>query len=536
VTARQHRGGDVDALVAEGLARYRAGDVDGALAAWEHALAADPGEPRALGYVDYVRQNYEELSGQAGLGGELLIPFGLSAADDDSGYEISILRDDPPAAAPLGPPPSVDDGWGLDGEDEPTWFARAAIEPDDELASTGELELDAHLPPAAELELDADLPPAVRVDDVPRAAFDLSEPDPGFDLGGAAAPDRRAAGFGDEDSTHDFQAARGGAELGFDLGLFEPDLDLPPVPSPAGAAGAGEGDGDPVGDFGPPDPTGELTRERLTKPDRTTARLAPDVVRQLGRDLVGARPIGPDEPTSDAWPALELDLDLAQPGEDPDPPPPSLVERSERPTADMVVRPHTGDPHAPVQIEELVLPPPVAAATAVVDDDTAERAGPDTPPLDDAGDLAAALSEEIDREAVPFETLDQRIRRRIAALIDRALAASRAGRHPVAMAAIDLALTEAPDAAAAQKLIHKSRDTILECYYRYFGDLSVQPVMAASFDQLTGHRLDSRAAFLLSRIDGTLSYEEILDVAGMGRLEACRHLALLLWRGLIRGS
>ncbi|KAB2895826.1 MAG: tetratricopeptide repeat protein, partial [Kofleriaceae bacterium] len=86
--------GDIDGLIARGLDRYRAGDIDGALTAWEAALAVDPNEPRALGYVDYVRQNYDELSGGSTEAlAEMLIPFGLARGDDDDGddYEISII-------------------------------------------------------------------------------------------------------------------------------------------------------------------------------------------------------------------------------------------------------------------------------------------------------------------------------------------------------------------------------------------------------------------------------------------------------------
>ena len=46
--------------------------------------------------------------------------------------------------------------------------------------------------------------------------------------------------------------------------------------------------------------------------------------------------------------------------------------------------------------------------------------------------------------------------------------------------------------------------------------------------------INPRAAFLLSRIDGSLSVDEILDVAGMPRLEAYRHLCQLLLHGIIK--
>ena len=45
--------------------------------------------------------------------------------------------------------------------------------------------------------------------------------------------------------------------------------------------------------------------------------------------------------------------------------------------------------------------------------------------------------------------------------------------------------------------------------------------------------LDPRAAFLLSRIDGAMTVEDVLDVSGMPRLEALRGLALLVRRGAV---
>jgi hypothetical protein len=45
--------------------------------------------------------------------------------------------------------------------------------------------------------------------------------------------------------------------------------------------------------------------------------------------------------------------------------------------------------------------------------------------------------------------------------------------------------------------------------------------------------LDPRSAFLLSRLDGAMTVEDVLDVSGMPRLEAMRTLALLLRRGAI---
>ena len=45
--------------------------------------------------------------------------------------------------------------------------------------------------------------------------------------------------------------------------------------------------------------------------------------------------------------------------------------------------------------------------------------------------------------------------------------------------------------------------------------------------------LDPRAAFLLSRIDGCMTVDDLLDVSGMPRLEAMRVLALLIRHGAV---
>jgi hypothetical protein len=45
--------------------------------------------------------------------------------------------------------------------------------------------------------------------------------------------------------------------------------------------------------------------------------------------------------------------------------------------------------------------------------------------------------------------------------------------------------------------------------------------------------LEPRSAFLLSRIDGSMSVEDVLDVSGMPRLEALREMALLVRRGAV---
>ncbi|MCA9666725.1 MAG: hypothetical protein KC503_14095 [Myxococcales bacterium] len=87
--------------------------------------------------------------------------------------------------------------------------------------------------------------------------------------------------------------------------------------------------------------------------------------------------------------------------------------------------------------------------------------------------------------------------------------------------------------AEAKGLLERNRDRLLEQYQRQLSDLEVVPVVQVPQHEIVWHKLDHRAGFLLSRIDGLLSYSDILDICGMSRFEACRILAQLLEQGVI---
>jgi hypothetical protein len=104
-------------------------------------------------------------------------------------------------------------------------------------------------------------------------------------------------------------------------------------------------------------------------------------------------------------------------------------------------------------------------------------------------------------------------------------------------------LFEGGDASAAlaeaEKLISESGgldvgraaeepELLQRVYEAVVGDLQAVP----RFGKATPD-LDSRSAFLLSRMDGQLSADDLLDVSGMRRLEALRVLALLVHSGVV---
>jgi hypothetical protein len=148
--------------------------------------------------------------------------------------------------------------------------------------------------------------------------------------------------------------------------------------------------------------------------------------------------------------------------------------------------------------------------------------------------IAAELESDLDESVTVDPSLgDDSVKARVGWLINRARSENHAGHFPVAVVAIDLALEQHPDSAVAQKLIHSNREVLYEVYRSFLGDMHAVPSLAMAMDKIPMHELDHRAAFLLSRIDGVLTLEDVLDVSGMARLEAFRHLSRLLLRGIL---
>lgn len=95
------------------------------------------------------------------------------------------------------------------------------------------------------------------------------------------------------------------------------------------------------------------------------------------------------------------------------------------------------------------------------------------------------------------------------------------------------ALEYADDNAIAQKLVVESERQLIRALIFGLGDLSEIPRLLVPMTEIPFEEIDHRAAFLLTRLDGTLTLEEILDVSGMPRLEALRHLTRLFVRGYV---
>jgi hypothetical protein len=90
-----------------------------------------------------------------------------------------------------------------------------------------------------------------------------------------------------------------------------------------------------------------------------------------------------------------------------------------------------------------------------------------------------------------------------------------------------------PGHQEAKTLLAANHGILTKQYKKAMGELTRIPVVQVPQHEIVWHKLDHRAGFLLSRIDGQLTYEDLLDVSGMSEFEACRILAQLIEQGVI---
>ena len=95
-------------------------------------------------------------------------------------------------------------------------------------------------------------------------------------------------------------------------------------------------------------------------------------------------------------------------------------------------------------------------------------------------------------------------------------------------AAVQFAELAVADAGSvADERVASHSPLLIEIYERYLGDKRRLIRLGAQLPP----QLDAHAAFILSRVDGTFSIDDLLDISGMERLEAARLVALMVRSG-----
>lgn len=102
--------------------------------------------------------------------------------------------------------------------------------------------------------------------------------------------------------------------------------------------------------------------------------------------------------------------------------------------------------------------------------------------------------------------------------------------------ALDLVtpLRTGPYRDEANALLRSIESELERLQLERLGSLSRTPVLDMPLDQLSSFNIDHRAGFLLSQIDGFLTFEDILDLSAMPRLETILVLTDLLDKKVIK--
>jgi tetratricopeptide (TPR) repeat protein len=497
---------DIDRLIELGLNRYGAGDLDGALLVWEEALAIDPDNPQANSYVDYVRSNYELLDA----GEQALVNEPGYAIEEEPEYQIEIQPGELPRESQpvLATDEGLDAGWDL----EETHDAGAPMD----RPSEENFDEDG----TREYFNAAKSPPSDFANEPETSEFAQRE------VTGSFQNEGTPVGFAQQDTSIRQR------ELGFVKPQAAPQAvqDKPSSPLAIGTASTIElsaleatSEKNPFADVSI-DENENLETKETALPKRSTRDQLEQQLRPPARrgseELSQAEVMLPHAETRDFTGHGRIDVGA--------------------PTRELGLRPSSHRLSNPVDEDA-----PTGEADVRAIREAAHREGNARPAtestrhdivlqFDPIAARSAQILDEVDADAPSGEPKDEQTRRRITMLLQRAIEYNTSHETDKAVTAVDLALNEDPNSALGQKLITRNKDTIMQIFQSFIGDLERMPQLAKPLHELAKEPITPRAAFLLSRIDGTLTVDELLDVSGMPRMEAYRHLCQLFLRGILR--
>ncbi len=102
-----------------------------------------------------------------------------------------------------------------------------------------------------------------------------------------------------------------------------------------------------------------------------------------------------------------------------------------------------------------------------------------------------------------------------------------------ALLAAEIVLGKDPKHAEAQRCAATSRDRLSDMHLARLGGPTKRPQIAVAGSEVRWLGLDHRAGFLLSRVDGQSTVEELVDLSGMARHEALKVLVELVDAGAL---
>jgi serine/threonine protein kinase len=155
-------------------------------------------------------------------------------------------------------------------------------------------------------------------------------------------------------------------------------------------------------------------------------------------------------------------------------------------------------------------------------------------PFDPIAARSAEILDRLDAGAPADETAEARGARRVLALLDRALAFVQTGELDKAVTAVELLLDEGIETSSTHQLLEDHVDAITGVYEALLEDPYRTLTLTRPLSELATVAMEPETRLLLPWIDGRASITDVLDRAGMQRLEAYHHLCQLLLRGIVR--
>jgi hypothetical protein len=99
---------------------------------------------------------------------------------------------------------------------------------------------------------------------------------------------------------------------------------------------------------------------------------------------------------------------------------------------------------------------------------------------------------------------------------------------------VEKALKIDPNHEGAQAYMKKNAETLLRMYESKLGDMRRAPRQMMPPDEVIWMNMHHKAGFILSQVDGQLSFEDILEISGMPRFDTMRILHELVQQGIIK--
>ena len=118
-------------------------------------------------------------------------------------------------------------------------------------------------------------------------------------------------------------------------------------------------------------------------------------------------------------------------------------------------------------------------------------------------------------------------------LMDQARELFALGDFSGSMVRVEQVLALEPLHEDARTYLQRNAETLQKMYESKIGDLYVVPNLLLPPDEVIWINLHHKAGFVLSQVDGSLTFEDIVAVSGMPRFETLRILAELVQNGII---